>query len=80
MEENMAYFLSSMVLKHSKLNPENPRAIYVKAWEMYKTPKMWGGDKEAGKQLAAKSLALLQNEQAGIQPHLGESRKSGITG
>ena len=76
----MAYFLSSMVLKHSKLNPENPRAIYVKAWEMYKTPKMWGGDKEAGKQLATRSLALLQKEQSSVQPHWGKTENQELLG
>jgi hypothetical protein len=67
-------------VKAQELNPENPRAIYVKAWEMYKTPKMWGGDKEAGKQLATKSLALLQNEQSGIQPHWGKTENQELLG
>ena len=44
-------------IKAQALNPQNPRAIYVKAWEMYKTPKLWGGNKELGKQLAEQSLA-----------------------
>lgn len=65
-------------VKAQELNPENPRAIYVKAWELYKTPKMWGGDKEAGKQLATKSLALLQKEQAGIQPHWGKAENQDL--
>jgi len=67
-------------VKAQALNPENPRAIYVKAWEMYKTPKMWGGDKEVGKQLATKSLALLQNEKSDVQPHWGKIENQELLG
>lgn len=55
------------------LNPKNPRAIYVKAWEMYKTPRIWGGNKELGKQLAEQSLALLKDPGTGVSPHWGKA-------
>jgi len=58
-------------IKAQALNPLNPRAIYVKAWEMYKTPKLWGGNKELGKQLAEQSLGLLKDPQTGVHPHWG---------
>lgn len=60
-------------IKAQELNPKNPRAIYVKAWEMYKTPKLWGGNKELGKQLAEQSLGLLKDPEAGVYPHWGKA-------
>lgn len=54
-----------------KLDANNPRAIYVDAWNKYYTPKAWGGDKRLAKELAQKSLTLLAGEQQGIQPHWG---------
>lgn len=54
-----------------KIDADNPRAIYVDAWNKYHTPKAWGGDKRLAKELAQKSLALLANEEQGIQPHWG---------
>ena len=54
-----------------QLNPNNPRAIYVNAWNKYHTPKTWGGDKELAKILAQKSLSILANEPKDVQPHWG---------
>lgn len=54
-----------------KLDADNPRALYVDAWNKYHTPKMWGGDKRLAKELAHKSLALLAKEKPGVQPHWG---------
>ncbi|WP_353126313.1 hypothetical protein [Parapedobacter pyrenivorans] len=54
-----------------QLDAGNPRAIYVDAWNKYHTPKAWGGDRELAKELAQKSLALLGQEQQGVQPHWG---------
>lgn len=54
-----------------QLNPDNPRAIYVDAWNKYHTPKAWGGDKEQARALAAKSLSILAKESPGTQPHWG---------
>jgi len=28
-----------------KINPGNPRALYLDGWEKFSTPKMWGGNK-----------------------------------
>ncbi|SHG34667.1 hypothetical protein [Pedobacter caeni] len=60
-------------IKAQALNPQNPRAIYVKAWEMYNTPKLWGGNKELGKQLAEQSLGLLKDPETGVYPHWGKA-------
>lgn len=54
-----------------KFDADNPRAIYVEAWNKYHTPKAWGGDKRLAKELAQKSLALLAKERDGLQPHWG---------
>jgi len=56
-----------------ELDPGNPRAIYVRAWELYNIPKMWGGDKDQAKVLANQSLHLLENAGTGIQPHWGKA-------
>ena len=53
-----------------KLDADNPRAIYVDAWNKYHTPKAWGGDKKLVKALAQKSLTLLAAEK-GVLPHWG---------
>ncbi|GGC14199.1 hypothetical protein GCM10011386_02340 [Parapedobacter defluvii] len=53
------------------LEADNPRAIYVDAWNKYHTPKAWGGDKGLARQLAQKSLALLAKEPQGVHPHWG---------
>jgi len=58
--------------KAQALDPENPRAIYVKAWEMYYTPKLWGGDKTLARQLATESLKKLKVANvSGVNPHWG---------
>jgi hypothetical protein len=67
-------------VKAQALDPENPRALYVQAWELYKTPKMWGGDKEAAKKLAERSLVLLQNVKADVNPHWGKTENEELTG
>lgn len=59
--------------KAQQLDPANPRAIYVKAWELYNIPKMWGGDKDQAKQLANQSLGLLENAGTGVSPHWGKA-------
>jgi hypothetical protein len=56
-----------------QLNPDNPRVIYLQAWFKYNTPKMWGGDKDLAKQLATKSLQLLENKDTGVNPHWGKA-------
>lgn len=55
-----------------QLSPENPRALYLRAWVKYYTPKMWGGDKQLAKELAQKSVALLAKDKAGENPHWGK--------
>jgi hypothetical protein len=39
-----------------KTDPENPRVIYTEASVKYHTPKLWGGDKEAAKELLEVAL------------------------
>ncbi|SKA04174.1 hypothetical protein SAMN04488128_102422 [Chitinophaga eiseniae] len=55
-----------------QLQPENPRALFVRAWVKYYTPKMWGGDKPLAKELAEKSLGLLAKDKSGTAPHWGK--------
>ena len=66
--------LSDQSLKQAlALNANNPRAIYVAAWLKYYTPKAWGGDKDRARELAQKSLSLLNKEaKNGAQPHWGK--------
>lgn len=73
--------LSSRLLQKARqLNPQNPRALYVAAWEKYYTPKTWGGDKEQARQLASQSLQLLEKEAAGTQPHWGKAENTELLG
>lgn len=67
-------------VKAQALDPQNPRALYVQAWELYKTPKMWGGDKEAARKLAERSLVLLQNAKADVNPHWGKAENEELLG
>ena len=46
-----------------KINPENPRALYLAGWEKYYTPKMWGGDKKKAKELLELSSQRLSTQQ-----------------
>ncbi len=63
--------------KAKQFNPENPRAIFMEAWFKYNTPKMWGGDKDLAKQLAMKSLKLLQSGPSeGEMPHWGQTENT----
>ncbi|MDG3581845.1 hypothetical protein [Galbibacter pacificus] len=62
-----------------KLYPENPRATYLDAWVKFYTPKMWGGDKEKGKELAQTALELLDKEpDSNTDPHWGKSECEAI--
>lgn len=57
-----------------KLDPENPRALYLQGWTKYETPKMWGGDKDKAKTLLQEASAKLQQQTAsGAQPHWGKT-------
>lgn len=61
-----------------QLQPENPRALYVRAWVKYYTPKMWGGDKPLAKELAEKSLGLLAKDKTGATPHWGKAENEAL--
>ncbi|QJB35165.1 hypothetical protein HF329_29220 [Chitinophaga oryzae] len=61
-----------------QLQPENPRALYIRAWVKYYTPKMWGGDKPLAKELAEKSLGLLAKDKAGTEPHWGKAENEAL--
>lgn len=63
-----------------QLAPENPRALYVRAWVKYYTPKMWGGDKSLAKELAEKSLGLLAKDKTGTTPHWGKAEDEALLG
>ncbi len=52
--------------------PENPRVLYMQAWEKYNTPKAWGGDKTKAKELAEKALQELGIAPGNAMPHWGE--------
>lgn len=54
------------------LAPDNPRVLYMQAWEKYYTPKTWGGDKQKARELAKKALQKLQEEPQGYLPHWGK--------
>jgi ribosomal protein S20 len=49
-----------------KLNPDNPRALYLEGWEKYATPKMWGGDKQKAKELLQEAKQKLDNNSASV--------------
>lgn len=56
-----------------KLNPGNPRALYLDGWVKYYSPKMYGGDKQAARQLFTDALAALGKEtNTGLLPHWGQ--------
>jgi hypothetical protein len=47
-----------------KINPKNPRATYLEAWDKFYAPKMYGGDKGKAKELLQQALGQLNAEQA----------------
>jgi hypothetical protein len=54
-------------------NPDNPRAIWLQGWEKFKTPKLWGGDKNKAKELLEDANQKLANAPvAGVNPHWGK--------
>ena len=56
-----------------RINPANPRAIYLDGWEKFYTPKMYGGDKKKAKELLQKAIAGLNAEQLPANyPHWGK--------
>jgi hypothetical protein len=56
------------------IDPENPRVLYLDAWEKYNAPKMWGGDKEKAKELATRAIRKFENNpSSGIYPRWGKS-------
>lgn len=61
-----------------KLAPENPRVIYLEAWQKYNAPKMWGGDKDKARELAGKALEKLETASPGTQPHWGRTESAAI--
>jgi hypothetical protein len=46
--------------KAKKANPDNARALYLDGWVKYNTPKLWGGDKKAAKELLQQALEKLK--------------------
>ncbi|MEP6951065.1 MAG: hypothetical protein ABI863_17385 [Ginsengibacter sp.] len=55
-------------------NPDNPRALYLDAWQKITTPKLWGGDKTEGKQLLNEAKQKLEsNPSTGVEPHWGKT-------
>ncbi len=57
-----------------RLDPENPRTLYLEGWVKYNTPKMWGGDKALAKTLLGSAAAKLQAASTdGITPHWGKT-------
>lgn len=64
---------SQYIQSARKINPENPRAIYLEGWEKYATPKMWGGDKKKAKELLELAAQRLNTQQVSDgYPHWGK--------
>ena len=62
-----------------KINPGNPRMLYLEGWEKFSTPKMWGGDKTKAKELLQMAKQKLENNPAsGIEPHWGKKEVEDI--
>jgi hypothetical protein len=62
-----------------KVNPGNPRALYLDGWEKFATPKMWGGDKTKAKELlTAAKQELDNNSSPGVEPHWGKKEVQDI--
>ncbi len=60
--------------KGKAIAPENPRILYLEAWEKYNAPKMWGGDKEKAKELLTLAIQKLENNPStSIYPRWGKS-------
>lgn len=57
----------------ARLAPDNPRLLYMQAWEKYYTPKTWGGDKQEAKKLVQKALRKLEEEPQESLPHWGKN-------
>lgn len=66
---------SKMYFEMAKaIEPENPRVLYLDAWEKYNAPKMWGGDKDKAKELLTLAIQKLEsNPSKGIYPRWGKS-------
>lgn len=60
--------------QHAKrLNPDNPRVVYLEAWMKYYAPRMYGGDKVRAKELARQALKMLEGSaEDGTKPHWGK--------
>jgi len=70
---------SQYMRRAEKINPDNPRALYLDGWEKFSTPKMWGGDKTKAKELLETAkLKLAGNSVAGIDPHWGRKEVEDI--
>jgi hypothetical protein len=62
-----------------KINPDNPRMLYLEGWEKFSTPKMWGGDKGKAKELLQTAKQKLEgNSTPGIEPHWGKTEVEAI--
>ena len=60
--------------KAKAIEPENPRVLYLDAWEKYNAPKMWGGDKDKAKELLTFAIQKLEsNPPKDIYPRWGKS-------
>lgn len=55
-----------------EINSDNPRALYLEAWQKYSAPKMYGGDKKKAKEIAGVAKQKLDGEpDNGVDPHWG---------
>lgn len=64
---------SQYIQSARRIDPENPRAIYLEGWEKYATPKMWGGDKKKAKELLELATQRLNTQQVSDNyPHWGK--------
>ncbi len=69
---------SQCLAEAKKLSPNNPRVLYLEAWEKFYTPKMWGGDKKLAKELAQNALSKLEEKPSGNLPLWGKKESEEI--
>jgi hypothetical protein len=56
------------------LDEDNPRALYLNAWDKFYAPVAFGGDKKLAKELLEKAMAQLEKEtDTRLEPHWGKA-------
>jgi hypothetical protein len=66
---------SEQQLQNAKeLNPDNPRVYFIKAQNVFYTPKQWGGGKDKAKPMLEETIKKFTNykSESNLMPHWGE--------